>query len=108
MDYRRLGKELAAAKGETTGPLKMCLVTIIGLKLNDVVQDIDCPPFCVWSIDARNAVPTDEQKAACLKLWAENPGAPFAYEFPEDGMPSLPTRPEPTYTPDTESTEEDV
>jgi hypothetical protein len=90
MDFRQVKKDLAAAQGKSSGPVKMCLVTVIGMKLNNIVQDLDCPPVVVHSIDPRNAIPTEEQKAECLRLWAENPGAPAAYEFPADGWPSLP------------------
>lgn len=89
MDIER---QLKAAQGRDAGPVKLCVVTVIGAKLNDVVQDVDCPPFVVHSIDPRNGIPTEEQRQACLKLWAENPQAPASYSFPEDGWPALPEK----------------
>jgi hypothetical protein len=94
--YHSIKKDLAKAAGRTDGPVKFCKVTVIGMKLNNVVQDLDCPPIVVHSIDPQDAIPTAEQKAACLKLWAENPGAPAFYVFPADGWPSIPPMAEQT------------
>src|SRR5689334_6467000 len=90
MDFRNVKKDLAKAQGKgADAPAKLCLVTVIGTKLNGIVLDLDCPPSTVYAMDERAGKPTDEQRAECIRLWAENTGAPSTYEFPEDGWPDL-------------------
>src|SRR5690349_20961034 len=79
------------------------LLFIIGGKLRDpesgrvVPMTNDLPAFTVCCTDAGFVAASPEQRARCLKFWAENGEAPDSYEWQEGSEPVLkiPKKPKP-------------